>query len=116
MATNYLLGRGERLTVPIPPIISGRDRPRPYTVRRAAERLVPQLELTLDACLAAIADAGLEVSDIDGLSTYPGSMTTPPGFSTVTANDAALPTGSFVEIGITTSPFDATSNTPPSMG
>lgn len=39
------------------------------------------LELTLDACLAAIAHAGLEVGDIDGLSTYPGSLTNPPGFS-----------------------------------
>jgi acetyl-CoA acetyltransferase len=28
--------------------------------------------LTVDACLAAIADAGLEPEDIDGLSTYPG--------------------------------------------
>lgn len=33
------------------------------------------LSLTVDACLAAIADAGLEESDIDGLSTYPGGMT-----------------------------------------
>jgi acetyl-CoA acetyltransferase len=32
------------------------------------------LSLTADACLAAIADAGLEVADIDGLSTYPGGM------------------------------------------
>src|SRR5262245_51041061 len=39
------------------------------------------LELTLDACLAAIDDAGLTVADIDGLSTYPGSMNQPPGFS-----------------------------------
>jgi len=30
------------------------------------------LELTVDACLAAIADAGLTRDDIDGLSTYPG--------------------------------------------
>ena len=30
------------------------------------------LEMTLDACLAAIADAGLRPEDIDGLSTYPG--------------------------------------------
>jgi acetyl-CoA acetyltransferase len=39
------------------------------------------LELTLDACLAAIEDAGLTRDDIDGLSTYPGTMNTPPGFS-----------------------------------
>src|SRR6476619_793834 len=39
------------------------------------------LELTLDGCLAAIEDAGLTVADIDGLSTYPGPMGTPAGFS-----------------------------------
>jgi len=39
------------------------------------------LELTLDACLAAINDAGLTVADIDGLSTYPGGMESPLGFS-----------------------------------
>jgi len=39
------------------------------------------LELTLDACLAAIADAGLETSDIDGLSTYPGGISPAKGFS-----------------------------------
>jgi acetyl-CoA acetyltransferase len=39
------------------------------------------IELTADACLAAIADAGLKVSDIDGLSTYPGSTSVAPGFS-----------------------------------
>ena len=42
---------------------------------------VDPLELTLDACLAAIEHAGLRVEDIDGVSTYPGSMSTPPGFS-----------------------------------
>jgi len=31
------------------------------------------LSLTMDACLAAIADAGLTVHDIDGLATYPGA-------------------------------------------
>lgn len=39
------------------------------------------LDLTLDACLEAIADAGLTRDDIDGLATYPGNMTIPPGFS-----------------------------------
>ena len=39
------------------------------------------LELTLDACLAAIEDAGLERGDIDGLATYPGIMIGNPGFS-----------------------------------
>jgi acetyl-CoA acetyltransferase/uncharacterized OB-fold protein len=34
--------------------------------------MVPPLSLTVAACEAAIADAGLELTDIDGLSTYPG--------------------------------------------
>jgi acetyl-CoA acetyltransferase/uncharacterized OB-fold protein len=34
--------------------------------------MVDPLSLAVDACLAAVADAGLELSDIDGLSTYPG--------------------------------------------
>jgi acetyl-CoA acetyltransferase/uncharacterized OB-fold protein len=33
----------------------------------------PPLSLTVDAVKAAVADAGLELSDIDGLATYPGS-------------------------------------------
>jgi acetyl-CoA acetyltransferase len=41
------------------------------------------LDLTIDACLAAVADAGLTLGDIDGLATYPGNMDTPPGFSGV---------------------------------
>ncbi|MDQ1534792.1 MAG: hypothetical protein QOF28_2553 [Actinomycetota bacterium] len=45
------------------------------------------MELTLDACLAAIEDAGLTTADIDGLSTYPGSMGTPAGFSGAGAYD-----------------------------
>jgi acetyl-CoA acetyltransferase len=40
------------------------------------------LALTVDACLAAIDDAGLRREDVDGLSTYPGSMGAgAPGFS-----------------------------------
>jgi len=40
---------------------------------RVGRRLmVPPLSLTVDACLEAVADAGLSLSDIDGLSTYPG--------------------------------------------
>ena len=39
------------------------------------------LDLTLDACLAAIEDAGLTRADIDGLATYPGAMGGAPGFS-----------------------------------
>jgi acetyl-CoA acetyltransferase len=39
------------------------------------------LDLTLDACLEAIADAGLTTADIDGIATYPGAMDVPPGFS-----------------------------------
>ena len=39
-------------------------------------------QLTLDAVLAAIADAGLQISDIDGLAMFPGgSMANVPGYS-----------------------------------
>src|SRR5918992_5819469 len=31
------------------------------------------LDLTIDAALGAIADAGLTVADIDGIATYPGA-------------------------------------------
>ena len=37
--------------------------------------MVDPLSLTVDACLAAVEDAGLTLDDIDGLSTYPGGMT-----------------------------------------
>ncbi|HZP31450.1 MAG TPA: OB-fold domain-containing protein [Acidimicrobiia bacterium] len=39
------------------------------------------LSLTVDACLAAVADAGLDLTDIDGLSTYPGGMAMAGGHS-----------------------------------
>ena len=35
--------------------------------------MVDPLSLAVDACLEAIADAGLAIEDIDGLSTYPGA-------------------------------------------
>jgi acetyl-CoA acetyltransferase len=41
------------------------------------------LELTVEAVLRAIEDAGLDRSDIDGIATYPGNMDVPPGFSGV---------------------------------
>jgi acetyl-CoA acetyltransferase/uncharacterized OB-fold protein len=34
--------------------------------------MVPPLSLTVQACQAAVVDAGLDIADIDGLSTYPG--------------------------------------------
>jgi acetyl-CoA acetyltransferase/uncharacterized OB-fold protein len=48
---------------------------------RVGRRLmIDPLSLTVDACLAAVADAGLELDEIDGLSTYPG-RTGSPGFT-----------------------------------
>ena len=41
------------------------------------------LDLTVDATLAALEDAGLTVDDVDGIATYPGNMGVPPGFSGV---------------------------------
>jgi 3-oxoacyl-[acyl-carrier-protein] synthase III len=41
------------------------------------------LDLTIEASLRAIEDAGLGRADIDGIATYPGAMAVPPGFSGV---------------------------------
>jgi acetyl-CoA acetyltransferase len=41
------------------------------------------LDLTVEAVLRAIDDAGLTRSQIDGIATYPGNMDVPPGFSGV---------------------------------
>jgi acetyl-CoA acetyltransferase len=50
------------------------------------------LALTVDACLAAIADAGLTPADIDGLTTYPGPAGDG-GFSPVGATETMLALG-----------------------
>ncbi|WP_016694112.1 thiolase family protein [Rhodococcus rhodochrous] len=55
------------------------------------------LSLTVDAALAAITDAGLEVDDIDGISTYPGAANTGAGFAPVGAQDLRLALGMNVD-------------------
>ncbi len=52
--------------------------------------MVDPLSLTIDACLAAIEDAGLSVDDIDGLSTYPGMAGMGMSEGGVTAVEEAL--------------------------
>jgi acetyl-CoA acetyltransferase/uncharacterized OB-fold protein len=52
--------------------------------------MVAPLSLTIDACEAAIADAGLTFDDIDGLSTYPGLDIAGMGEGGVTALEGAL--------------------------
>lgn len=42
---------------------------------------VSEMSLTVDACLAAIADAGLDRDDIDGLATFPGGGFDTPGLA-----------------------------------
>jgi acetyl-CoA acetyltransferase len=45
------------------------------------------LELTLEAVLRAIADAGLSVDEIDGIASYPGPGVPDPGFSGATITE-----------------------------
>jgi acetyl-CoA acetyltransferase len=52
--------------------------------------MVDPLSLTVDACLAAVADAGLALDDIDGLSTYPGPGAMGMSEGGVTAVEEAL--------------------------
>jgi acetyl-CoA acetyltransferase/uncharacterized OB-fold protein len=52
--------------------------------------MVDPLSLTVDACLAAVADAGLTLEDIDGLSTYPGASVAGMSEGGVTAVEEAL--------------------------
>jgi acetyl-CoA acetyltransferase len=51
------------------------------------------LQLTVDACLQAIADAGLSPADIDGLTTYPGGTPHGGGISPVGATETMLALG-----------------------
>ncbi|HEY1635342.1 MAG TPA: OB-fold domain-containing protein [Acidimicrobiales bacterium] len=52
--------------------------------------MVDPLSLTIDACLEAVADAGLTLDDIDGLSTYPGPAGMGMSEGGVTAVEEAL--------------------------
>ncbi len=52
--------------------------------------MVDPLSLTVDACLAAVADAGLTLDDIDGLSTYPGGIGMGMSEGGITAVEEAL--------------------------
>ena len=52
--------------------------------------MVDPLSLTVDACLQAVADAGLQLGDIDGLSTYPGPVGMGMSEGGVTAVEEAL--------------------------
>src|SRR5205814_7064513 len=52
--------------------------------------MVDPLSLTIDACLEAVADAGLTLDDIDGLSTYPGPVGMGMSEGGVTAVEEAL--------------------------
>ena len=61
---------------------SGGPSSRASASRRSGRRLGrTDLDLTVDACLAAVADAGLTRDDIDGLATYPGMGAGTAGFA-----------------------------------
>jgi acetyl-CoA acetyltransferase len=52
--------------------------------------MVDPLSLTVTACLRAVADAGLDLADIDGLATYPGGLVGGMSEGGVTAVEEAL--------------------------
>jgi acetyl-CoA acetyltransferase/uncharacterized OB-fold protein len=89
-----LVGEPER-PAPRPPVSDDRFEHRAVLsgVGRSAmgrRLMVDPLSLTVDACLAAIEDAGLTLDDIDGLSTYPGSAGMGMSEGGVTAVEEAL--------------------------
>jgi acetyl-CoA acetyltransferase len=51
------------------------------------------IQLTLDSCLEAIADAGLAPADIDGIATYPGKSSEGGGIAPVGTTEAAVALG-----------------------
>jgi acetyl-CoA acetyltransferase/uncharacterized OB-fold protein len=72
--------RVEEPTRPLPRAPLGTDRFEHRAVLSGVGRsrlgrrlMVDPLSLAVDACLEAVADAGLTLDDIDGLSTYPGA-------------------------------------------
>lgn len=78
-----------------PPLITQRFEERSAITGIGASRLgrrlmVPPLSLTVEACEAAVADAGLTFDDIDGLSTYPGLDIAGMGEGGVSALEGAL--------------------------
>jgi acetyl-CoA acetyltransferase/uncharacterized OB-fold protein len=80
---------------PRPPVSSDRFEHRSVLsgVGRSAigrRLMIDPLSLTVDACLAAVADAGLTLDDIDGLSTYPGAAGMGMSEGGVTAVEEAL--------------------------
>ncbi|HEY4376549.1 MAG TPA: thiolase family protein, partial [Acidimicrobiales bacterium] len=84
-------------TRPTPRLPLGRDRFEERSVisgigRSAMGRrlMVNPLSLTMDACQAAVADAGLTMDDIDGLSTYPGGAGMGMSEGGITAVEEAL--------------------------
>jgi acetyl-CoA acetyltransferase len=60
-------------------------------VGRPSERTA--LQLTVDACSRALADAGLSPAQIDGLTTYPGKSGDSGGFSPVSSTEVMLALG-----------------------
>ncbi len=58
--------------------------------RMGRRLMIDPLSLTVDACLQAVADAGLGLDDIDGLSTYPGAGMSGMTEGGVTAVEEAL--------------------------
>ncbi len=84
-----------RLPAPRPPVTSDRFEHRSVLSGIGRSKLgrrlmVDPLSLTIDAALAAVADAGLTLEDIDGLSTYPGMTGAGMSEGGVTAVEEAL--------------------------